>query len=87
MITGGDMDLSRHNGADKNLYLQIGTLEAQVLAHEKKLDEMDKKLDQLLESSNKIKGGWVMLSGLMSAAILLGEFSHEIITILKRIFS
>ena len=81
------MDLSRQNGSDKDFYKTIGGLEATVLSHEKRLDEINDKLDTLLEVSNRLQGGWWMLSGLLGLAALLGEFSHYIIDAFRRLVS
>lgn len=79
-------DLSRHNGSDKEFYLQMGRLEATVQAHEDKLEDIDRKLDQLLDTSSRLQGGWFVLSVLMGAATLLGSFSHEVLSFLRKVF-
>lgn len=81
------MDLSRHNGSDNDFYKTIGGLEATVLAHEKRLDEINDKLDTLIDVSNRLKGGWWVLSGVLGLAALLGEFSHSIIDAFRRLVS
>jgi hypothetical protein len=81
------VDLSKHNGSDPDFYRQIGRLEQRVDEHGEKLEMINDKLDALIEQSNKIKGGWVTLSFLVTTAALLGEFSHTVFEFIKRVFS
>lgn len=78
-------DLSRANSRDGDYYRVIGSLEATMVAHEKRLDSIDEKLDRLLDMSSRVKGGWMTLSALMSVAAVVGAFSSRIFEVLRRV--
>lgn len=78
-------DLSRYNGND-SIYQNLGRLEATVEAHASKLEEISNKLDTLIDASNRIKGGWGVMSILIGIAAAAGAFSHNMVEAIKRAF-
>jgi len=78
-------DLSRYNGADRDIYQNLGRLEATVEAHDKKLGEISDKLDQLIDASNRIKGGWGVMTFFIAVSATLGAFSHNLLEAIKKV--
>lgn len=76
-------DLSRGNGS---YYKTIGSLEAMMESHEKRLDSIDEKLDHLISMSERVKGSWKVLTAIVIFAATIGAGSSRILDAVKQFF-
>lgn len=67
----------------EDLHRRIGLHEGELIALKDRLDRIEPKLDIILETMAKAKGGWAMMLMLSTAAAAVGAFVAKMVGFVK----
>lgn len=77
-------DLSRQNGRDRDVYTSLGSIQTTMDYHEKRLKDIEEKLDTLIEMSAQVKGSWKVLSAIVIIAATIGAGSSRVLEAIRQ---